>query len=154
MYNITMIDTDLIFKFEDVPVICHADPSVYTDDDIENLTFVVSTICREILIDKSYVAFDGNPYEKTFMKDDGWRELCEIVEKSGYGRRKMKNHAEVNEAYRAMIICYIEQVFDDLGYDCDNFQFELPKDAEFKISYLKDSTCEWKYYPGKWQTWT
>jgi hypothetical protein len=52
-----------------------------------------------------------------------------------------------------IIISYLYQTFEDLGYNINEIYFEVAEDSYFMVEYEKDKTESWKLYPGKWQTW-
>jgi hypothetical protein len=52
-----------------------------------------------------------------------------------------------------LFLSYIYLFFENLGYDTESLYFEPTGDTYFMVSFEKDTVNEWKYYPGKWQTW-
>lgn len=62
-------------------------------------------LSREIVIDKTYVDYKGTKYEKTFMYEDGWNSLCELVMKTKFGKKATRDEdARLRESYKAMIV--------------------------------------------------
>lgn len=86
------------------------------------------------------------------MTEFGWNELCKLAIDTKKSSTKKQNDTK-NEAYCLMILSYIYLFFENLGYNTNELYFEIAKDSHFMTSYCKDTINEWKYYPGKWQTW-
>ena len=86
------------------------------------------------------------------MTEFGWNELCKLVIDTKKSSTKKQNDTKI-EAYCLMILSYIYLFFENLGYNTNELYFEIAKDSHFMISDCKDTINEWKYYPGKWQTW-
>lgn len=141
---------DLIFEFQDVCVDCRLDCGLFSDADRIEAKKILESIAKGFLIDKTFVDFDGSKYEKTFMTEDGWNTLCETARCK---RKSAHDKYVLDEAYRLMAECYIEQFFADLGWPVEGMLFEVRPDSKMKVTFTPDTIEEWKTYPGKWQTW-
>lgn len=145
---------NLIFRFKYACITCDVDPSVYGEEDAKRLKTAVMALTKDFSIDKSYVDYEGTPYEKTFMLEAGWNSLCDLVKSTDYGKKATKSDAAVMRgAYRKMILCYLYQTLEDLGWDNEAISLDMPDDTKFMVEYEPDVSEGWKWYPGKWQTW-
>jgi len=98
-------DNNLMFVFKFACVDVHADPEMYDEEQIDLLIQRVELLSKEIYIDKTYVDYEGTKYEKTFMYEDGWNNLCNLVKKTKYGKKATKDEDDqLRESYKAMII--------------------------------------------------
>lgn len=88
------------------------------------------------------------------MYEKGWKALCRDVI-SAYGTRHLSKQKsdDLVLAYAAMIICYLDQCLEDLGYDCSEICLEMQENSSFMSKIEIDEIKEWKHYPGNWQTW-
>lgn len=140
----------LTFKYANVTVDCN--PEVYDDNETKKLQQIVSHLAKEIVIDYSYVQHKKTKYEKTFVTEKGWKSLCTALNKTDLGNSCTKeDNAIIDAAYSMLIIQYLYQTLDDLGYDVANLHLEIPEKTkymvEIQINIVNDN------YPGKWQTW-
>ena len=146
-------NTDLIYTFKYVCMTCHINNDVPQDVQ-QKIHMAVKQICKEIWIDKSYVEFKENKHEDTFMLEEGWNELCNLVIQTNCGEKATKQqNAMMQEAFCLMIVCYVYLFLENLGYDADDIYLEINPESRFMVQYEEDKIKEWKYYPGKWQTW-
>lgn len=147
--------SDIQFTFTGVhDITAVLNPLMYTEADIPAVADIIEVIRKEIVIDKTYVEFDGNPFEKTFMKESGWNELCDLVRETDFGKNMTPDQQQIlSEAYQSMIICYINQVLSDMGYDLDGIRLAPQPSFGFDVAYSIDDIQEWKHYPGRWQKW-
>ena len=145
---------EIVYAFKDVCADFDMNPSVYGEKDAKKIAEILDSLTKEIWIDKTYVDFKGTKFEKTFMYEEGWDALRELVLDTDYGKRCTKYQREtIDGAYREMLIEYIRMVFDDMGWDVENLAFSIDDKTPFKVEYYPDVAEEWKRYPGKWQTW-
>ena len=111
-------------------------------------------LTKEIYIDKTYVDFKGTKYKKTFLREDGWKELCDLVFKTKFGNKcKKDDNDRMLEAYSSIIVCYLYQALSDLGFDVENIHLEIADQSRFMVEFHKDVCEEWKTYVGPWQSW-
>lgn len=143
---------DLIFTFNYVCVDFSVNEDFYSTEDCKKIKNILQIITEEIVIDKSYVEFSENKHEDVFMTEFGWNELCKLTIDTKKNATKKQNITKL-EAYMLMILSYIYLFFENLGYNTDEIYFEIAKDSRFMTTFCKDTIQEWKYYPGKWQTW-
>lgn len=147
-------DGEFVYAFKYVCVDCSLNPEVYDDGDRKKAFEILKELSGEIWIDKTYVDFKGTRFEKTFLQEDGWNALKNLVVDTKFGKKCTKaQRAMMDKAYRQMIPGYLEMVFRDIGWDVDNMAFEVADRTGFQVEYHKDVAEEWKRYPGKWQTW-
>lgn len=140
----------LVFKH--VEMQCDCNPSEYDEDEANKITYVVSQLTREISIDRTYVDYQGTKYEKTFITEEGWNGLCQLLSDTAYGKKADREDNEaLQEMYKLMIVQYVYQCLEDLGYQIEDIHLEVANDARFMVEILEDKTTD--NYPGKWQTW-
>lgn len=112
----------------------------------------LASMAEEIHIDKTYVAFDGTKYRNTFLREEGWNQLCDLVWKAKK-RKNVADHVALRQAFEAMIVAYMEHVAELLGYDPQKIDFWVNPDSDIRLRLVKDVAKEWKTYPGRWQDW-
>ena len=99
---------DFIFNFYNIKLDIFIDPTVYSESDIEYITYIVSILSRDIYIDKTYVLYENTKYTKTFMYEYGWNELCEIIQINKNRKKITKYENELLYGiYEQMIAQYI-----------------------------------------------
>jgi hypothetical protein len=147
-------DGEIVYAFKDVRIDFDMNPDVYGENDAEKISKTLTVVSKEIWIDKTYVDFKGTKFKKTFLLEDGWNSLRELVLDTDYGKRCTKYQRNIIDGvYREMIVEYIRMVFDDMGWDVENLAFSVDDKIPFKVEYYPDVAEEWKRYPGEWQTW-
>ena len=146
------IDLIFTFKYCCMDVVC--DEDMYDKEQIKEIKRIVAHLSKEIMIDKSYVSYEGTKFEKTFIREEGWNELCKLVYKTRWGNRCTKTqNLVILEAYKAFIEYYLYQCLTDLGWDCDGINIDMAPDTKFMSEVEVDEIKAWEKYPGKWQTW-
>lgn len=144
---------DLVFVFRYVNFIVDFDDDVVSKEMQEEISSIVSQASNEIWIDKTYVDFKDTNYEKTFITEKGWNNLCRYLHNTEYGKKAdNETHAYIQEAYALMIVCYMYQFLEDLGYDQEGIFLKIKDGTMFMIQIFIDKFFQQKY-PGKWQTW-
>lgn len=146
--------SDLLFNFKYVCINYEMCDDAIDKETQKRIANALKVLTKEICIDKSYVDFAGTKYEKAFLREDGWNELCDLVFKTKFGTKcSYADNELLVDAYKSMIVCYLYQTLSDLGFDIDNIRLEVADNAKFMVKIDKDTFKEWKHYPGKWQTW-
>lgn len=143
---------DMIFTFKYASPVVMPDLRALSKDEAEKIEQAIKFASKEICIDKTYVDFIGTKYDKTFITEDGWKGLCEILDLTDFGKDvdKKLNDA-INESYREMIVQYLYLFIADLGYDPAKVVIDMPKKSKFMTTIQYDTHVD--TYPGKWQTW-
>ena len=145
---------DMIFSFKGCVVDVEFQDATYDKKEQNEIKIIIKSLSNEFSIDKSYVDFKGSKYEKTFMLEQGWIELCKLADKTNLTSRcTSDDQAQFVICYEMMILCYLYQCLDDLGYNLDAFKLILKGKTRFYTKVELDTIQEWKNYPGKWQTW-
>lgn len=146
------IDWIFIFKYAVMDVSC--DPEMYNENDQKKIQQIVRQLCKEIWIDKTYVDFEENKHEKIFMLEKGWNKLCKLVTAT-YDQKSLTRaqNDELLEAYKLMIICYLNMCLTDLGYDISGICIQMQEGCRFMSEVQLDTMQAWQNYPGRWQTW-
>ena len=147
---------DLIFVFEGMDIRCVCDPDVYSYDEAAKLQEIVTSLSREIAIDKSYVDFPENKSQKTFIHQEAWDSVCALALVEHYVKTPKLSKSQkalLQDSYQLMAICYVEQCLDDLGYDTAAMCLTLSEGSKYKYEIRIDTAHAWKDYIGPWQTW-
>lgn len=146
------IASDLLLVFKHAQLKVSVDPEEYDKETEERLSRIVNCAADEIYIDKTYVDFKGTKYEKTFLTEDGWKNLKDLVEKTKYGRNATVEDSKLlKECYKAIVSQYSYQLLLDLGYDIQSIDVEVLDEFPFMVEFREDNVVD--NYAGKWQTW-
>lgn len=145
---------DLIYTFKYCCMNVECDEEMYDSKQIDKIRWSVKQLSREIVIDKTYVSYEGTKFEKTFITEKGWKELCALVYCTRWGNKCTRyENVVILEAYKLFITYYLYQCLIDLGWDCGGISIEMAPDTKFMSEVEVDEIHAWKDYPGKWQTW-
>jgi len=66
------LDIDLQITIRYAKVKVYVDDDIYDKDELKDIEYAVNIFSREILIDKTYVAFEKSKYAKRFLTEKGW----------------------------------------------------------------------------------
>lgn len=125
----------------------------YDEDDQKSILELIDVMSEEMYIDSSYVDKKDSKYKSSFMLDDGWTSLCDVVNDSKFCKYlHPKSQETLVDAFCMMGKCYMYECMS-LYYDVQHIQLEVDPEHDFEVVFLKDTTHAWKHYPGKWQTW-
>ena len=92
---------DYIIEFKDCKFdVQFNEQSIYDEDEQDDIIQMIDTIGNSITIDKSYVEYKGTKFQKNFMREEGWNQLCALLKKTNLGLNASKY--EKNE----LLICY------------------------------------------------
>jgi len=145
---------DLVITFKHVCLDCTVDEEDYTEEEFDKLKTLVKGLSREICLDRSYVTCAGNKHRDTYIKEQGWKELCKTIIDSKYGQMFDREEREMfNEACRVLIVGYMYSVLEKYGYDGHTIMLSFEENTRFTAEYEIDTYHEWKSYPGPWQDW-
>lgn len=113
----------------------------------------VEQMSREIHVDSSYVEKKGTKFKSTFMIDDGWTQLNEVILDSKFCQYlHPKSQETIIDAFCTMGKCYIYECLA-LFYDFQHILVEVDPKHDFEVAFLKDMSNAWNHCKGKWQTW-
>lgn len=123
---------DMLFTFKYAIPEVLTDANTFSEADSSKLQEAVKYASREICIDKTYVEFTGTKYDKTFITEDGWKSLCNVLDITNFGKvvDKQLNEA-IQESYREMIVQYLYLFMSDLGYDTSKVIIDMPATSKF-----------------------
>ena len=146
---------DLVIHLKSDGLQCSLDSSLHSPEEAEKIKRIVESVSRDVVIDKSYVKFDGNKHEKTFLLESGWNALCETICDVFDGRCKKSvlNDPIIMDAYKQMLVLYTSQVLEDFGIKAQDIVVYMKPKSKLKAEFFEDSSQAWRDYPGKWQTW-
>lgn len=144
---------DLIITFKEVCLDVSTDDT-YSEEDVARIKEILDTAVKNVYIDRSYVSFEGNKHQDTYILEKGWIDLCKTIIESNFCRLLNKAERELmNEAFRMLIVGYAYTVLSKFGYETEGMAFNFIEDSSFIAEYEYDRIQEWKYYPGPWQDW-
>lgn len=95
----------MLFTFKYASPLVMPDSGTFTEEAAAKLEETIKYAAKEICIDKTYVNFVDTKYEKTFISENGWKELCRILDLTGFGQNVDKELNDmIQESYRQMIV--------------------------------------------------
>jgi len=148
----SIIDIEIVIKYANVHASISED--VYDKDDIKTIKDAINVFSREIIIDKTYVAFNDSKYNNTFLAEEGWKTFCELLNKTNCGKNATtEEHDTIQTVYYLMIISYVYLCLSTIGYSSDGIYLEIPQKSLFMVEVRPDTYNEYSRYPGKWQSW-
>lgn len=113
----------------------------------------IKQMSKEMHIDSSYVDKKGTKFKSTFMLEEGWQSLNDVIFDSKCCKYLHPSSQEtIADAFCMMGKCYMYECLA-LKYDFPHIQLEVDPKCKFEVAFLKDTTNAWKQYKGKWQTW-
>jgi len=125
----------------------------FEEKEQKEITDFIDQMSREMHIDSSYVDRKGTKFKSTFMIDDGWKQLNEVMFDSKFCQYlHPKSQETIIDAFCMMGKCYMYECLA-LYYDFQHIAIEVDPKQDFEVAFLKDQSHAWKSYPGKWQTW-
>ena len=140
----------IVFKYVNVNVDCN--PDDFDEEASERVKEIVDHFSTEIWIDRTQVDYPGTKYKKTFITEDGWSVITDLLQKTKYGKKASKEDNEIlHEIYRSMAIQYLFQCLEDFDYNIENICLEIPESNQFIVEIHEDNYVD--NYPGEWQTW-
>ena len=146
------VDNNLLFIFKDAKIFVSCNPEIYGKEKEAEIRNVANHLSHEVYIDRTYVDYEGTKYEKTIITEEGWNGLCSLLHVTDFGRKVDDEERQtIQEAYKNIILQYVFQCLEDLGYDISNIHLEILANTSFTASIHRNLTTD--NYPGKWQTW-
>lgn len=145
---------DLIFHFIDPKIDIEVEDEWFDNDSKNEFIEFIEAFKKSIWIDKTYVGFEGTKYSDVFLTEDGWKQLCELLVISKFGKVLPKIAREqIVEAYQIMIICYLYGEAVKNGWDPEHIKIKPNIDSEIEVEIYIDETPNdsWKEYKGTWQ---
>lgn len=143
-------DLLLIFKYAKIYV--DANPAVFDKQQQLMIRSIANQSAKEVYIDKTYVSYKDTKYEKTFISEEGWNELSELIRATNYGKNATNDQNQLmQDSYKAILVQYVYQFLDDLGYDISNIFIDILENTKFMVQIYESEQSD--NYPGKWQTW-
>lgn len=149
--------TNLVFHFIDPTLSVHFEEGAFTSDKENEIANKIFALKQSIWIDKTYVGYASSKYSDVFLTPDGWKQICELLSCSDYGKNLSPSHQKkITEVYSVMIVCYLMTEIEKYGVDLEHVGVEIDSSNSIEVEIYKDSTPNdlWKKYPGKWQEWS
>ena len=145
-------DGEFEFEFSNVQFACSLSPVMYESEDAADAMAVLDALGDEgFSVDKTFVRFKGTRFEKTFMREDGWNALRELVSETRENRTPARE-VIYDMAFRKIMVGYAYMMFQEMGWDTSGIELSV-KSGDYDVECRPDTYEEWKRYPGKWQTW-
>ena len=145
-FELSFIITGMKFdvEFED---------DVFTDEEKKDLLSYIESMSREIAIDKTYVECNENKRASTFMIESGWNALRDTLIDSEYCRYlHPSGHSTIVDAFVTMARCYMYECVALKTENISSISIQARLEP-FDVIVCKDTSNDWKKYPGKWQNW-
>ncbi len=125
----------------------------FEENEQKEIIDFIDSMSKEMHIDSSYVDKKGTKHKSTFMLDEGWTSLNEVIFDSKCCKYlHPKSQETIVDAFCMMGKCYIYECLA-LRYDFQHILIEVDPKCNFEVAFLKDTSNAWKQYRGKWQTW-
>ena len=126
----------------------------FDDDEKKEIQEFVHSISKEIAIDKSYVECKQNKRKSTFLIEEGWNSLKDMLFDTEFGKYLDENNQNLLvDTYATIIKCYIYEYLSTEQYAVEHIGIEVDQSCKFIALICKDASNSWRNYPGKWQTW-
>lgn len=140
----------LVFKY--AKIFTDANPEIYDEQQQKIIQKIANEASKEIYIDKTYVAYKDSKYEKTFISEEGWNALYDLICMTKFGKQVSNDQNQLmQDSYKAIIVQYVYQFLEDMGYDISNIFVDILSNTKFMVQIRE---CEINdNYPGKWQSW-
>ena len=126
----------------------------FLDEETKEIRDFVSKMSKVICIDKSYVECNENKRKSTFMLENGWNALKDVVLDTDYCRH-MSDHANavVIDAFVTMSRCYMYECLANITDKFSQVNIFVDGSCEFEVIVCKDIALDYKNYSGRWQDW-
>ena len=145
---------DLEYVFLGVKFDIEFSDDSFTKEEENDIIKFVNGMSKRICIDRSYVECKENKRKNVFMLEKGWNSLSEIILDTKYCQLLNDQCAAIIlDAFITMIRCYM---YDCLAMKTNKFediQLTIDNTCIFDVITCKDSSNDYKNYPGQWQSW-
>lgn len=136
----------LILHISDLKCKVDANPEVYSDEDIDNINYIINRLAKNIWIDKTYVNFKGNRWKDNFIVEEKWYELMRVILKSNFGlKANKKTENIITESILVLSLTYLYQMASKYGYDPENIDISLNTKTKLKVEYIEDTQTDWRF---------
>lgn len=149
-------DFELAFAFKNCKLQPYFEQDFVSDEEQEQIRNTVKEI-ENIYIDKTYVDCKDNKHSDTFLNENGWNQLKEsLIDSNFSSEMSFKSCENLVDVFVSMIKAYAYQMLcKDHDIDIlEHVQIVLKNKNKIQVEISKDTSNEWKTYPGKWQTWS
>lgn len=137
---------NLIINIIGLKCCVNVNENIYSPDDKKRLTYILNTMSKNILIDKTYVNFKGSRWKDAFIVEDMWYELCKLIIKTDFGRKcNKRDNEEITECLLMMAITYLYSIAMSYDFDPENIDICFKKKSKFKASYELDKRNTWRF---------
>lgn len=134
----------MIIHIMDLECIVDANPYVYSDDEIEHLKDLVSSLAEDIWIDKTYVAFRGNRWKDAFIVEKKWYDLIKLLIRTNFGKNTGELSKDViTESLLVLAMAYLYQMASKYGYDSEDIDISFKPKSKLDVEYLEDTRTDW-----------
>lgn len=125
----------------------------FDEEEQEDIKSFIDSLSKNIPIDRSYVECKQNNRTSTFMIEDGWNSLRDMLIDTEYGKYlHPKNYEMLIEAFSIMAKCYLYECLSLKTEHISHIDISI-SDQPFDVIICKDKSNDWQNYKGKWQNW-
>lgn len=134
---------DLVVTIDGMKFKVDVNPDVYSTTEKEKICNIVDHMSKRIVIDKTYVSYEGSRWKNAFLVEDKWYELLDLIKKTEYGKKaSAEEMEEITQSLMVIGMVYIYQVLACFGYDNDEIKVD-PLSEEFDSYYDVDNRKDW-----------
>jgi len=143
-YSFNLYNVGMSIEFED---------GLFEEDEMKYITECLDCITEKISVDKTYVMSKNNKRDDVYIRENGWKMLCMLIEESDFLTNIDKSDfPAVVQLFNELAIGYVVKTLSLYTDKIDHVNLSISPDAEFDVEICKD-TSECKDYVPKWQFW-
>lgn len=145
---------ELMFIFKNVKFNVDFEDGYFDDEEKKEILSIIKSLSGTMTVDKTYVECLENLRNTVFMVEDGWNSLHDMLIDTEYGKYlHPNNHAILVDAFTTIARCYMYECISAYTDKCQHISITIDTMQDFDVIICKDTSDEWKKYPGKWQDW-
>ena len=143
---LSMKRPNIIINIGNLKCVVDADPCEYSEADVEKMQRIVDAMSRDIWIDRTYVAFNGNRWKDAFINEDMWYKFTRAVVKTDCGTKGGGKTLEFVEGGMLIIaLTYLYDILMKYGYSPEGVEIRVKKRSTYKTSYVEDTRNDWRF---------
>ena len=146
---------DIAFLFKGVKFTVMFEDGCFGSEEEKRIKDFIAGMSSGIMIDKSYVECESNKHGDTFMLENGWDALKDLLLDSHFGQ--FMSHPATKEtlidAFTTMLRCYMYEMVSK-NADIEHIMIDVDPSSAFDVVVCRDRSHDWRKYPGKWQSWS
>lgn len=102
-----------------------------TDEQIEDIELIVSTMSKDIWIDMTYVDFRGNNYKSKFIKEKTWNLYMDVIDEYISSKNRSKRVMRAIREFNVQVVFeYMYDILDKYNYGYDDVELYIDQTDE------------------------